>query len=165
MKPLIIFICCILCVPTAAIAGASNIRRMSLNSNDNFSAVCTGSEFMDRFYITRISDGQKIGASLSLEECQQAVRGSGSEVICTGSTDQFYITKVSDKEKLGDFGDRLSLDACQQAVRASSSGVVCTGSEFMNRFYITRISDGKKLGNFGDSLSLQNCLRLSSRRD
>jgi hypothetical protein len=199
MKRLIIFICCTLCIPTAAIAGVLNIKHMNRNSNDNFdvtclngaletvnsktildnsvcktatdkpfsaspSVACTGDELTNRFHITKISNGKKLGdsgASLSFKVCQQAVGASNSEVVCTGNEvmDWFHITRISDGEKLGHFGEKLPFKVCQQAVRASVSAFVCTGSEFMDWFHITRISDGKKLC---ERLSFQNCLQLIS---
>jgi hypothetical protein len=35
----------------------------------NAEIVCTGNEFMDCFYITRISDGKKLGERISLATC------------------------------------------------------------------------------------------------
>ena len=78
------------------------------------SVVCTGNEFQDWFYVTRITDNKQFGdfgEKLSLNVCQQAVRASSSEVVCTGNEfqDWFYLTRISVGKK---FGDRLSFKTC-----------------------------------------------------
>jgi hypothetical protein len=160
MKRLIIFICCTLCVPAAAIAGVSDIKHMSRNSNGSFDVIC----------LNRVLETVNSGTILDNSVCKTATYESSSaskSVTCTGNEfmNRFYITRISDGKRLGDLGDSSSLKACQQAVKASSSEVVCTGNEFMDRFYITRISDGKRLGDLGDSSSLKTCLQLSSGKE
>lgn len=78
------------------------------------SVICTGNEFQNWFYITRIADNKQFGdfsEKLSLNICQQAVRASSSEVVCTGNEfqDWFYLTRISDGKR---FGDRLSFKTC-----------------------------------------------------
>jgi len=85
----------------------------SVSSQHN-SVICTGDEFQDWFYVTRIADNKQFGdfsEKLSLNVCQQAVRASNSEVVCTGDEflDWFYLTRISDGKKLG---DRLSFETC-----------------------------------------------------
>ena len=80
------------------------------------SVVCTGNEFQNWFYVTRIADNKQFGdfsEKLSLNVCQQAVRASSSKVVCTGNEfqDWFYLTRISDGKK---FGDRLSFRTCLQ---------------------------------------------------
>jgi hypothetical protein len=160
MKRLIIFICCILYVPTAAVAGVTNIKHMSRNYNDSFDVICLNGT-LETVNPKTILDNSVCNTTTN------KFSPASKSVTCTGNEfmDRFYITRISDGKRLGDLGDSSSLKACQQAVKASSSEVVCTGDGFMNRFYITRISDGKKLGNPGDSSSLQTCLQLSSGRE
>lgn len=155
MKRLIIFISCILCAPTAAIAGVSNIKHMSRNSDDSFDVICLNGAL-------ETVKAQAIAENLVCKT-GNLVSSQRKSVICTGNEfmDRFYVTRISDEKKFEDFG-YMSLKACQQAVRASNSEFVCTGNDFMNQFYITRISDSKKLGN---RLSLQTCLQLSSSRE
>lgn len=78
--------------------------------------VCTGNEFQNWFYVTRVADGKQFGdfgEKLPLDVCQRAVRASSSEVVCTGNEfmNWFYLTRISDGKK---FGDRLSLETCLQ---------------------------------------------------
>lgn len=80
------------------------------------SVVCTGNEFQNWFYVTRIADNKQFGdfgEKLSLNICQQAVRASSSQVVCTGNEfqDWFYLTRISDGKK---FGDRLSFKTCSR---------------------------------------------------
>jgi hypothetical protein len=85
-------------------------------SSQRSSVVCTGNEFQNWFYVTRVSDGKQFGdfgEKLSLNVCQQAVRASSSGVVCTGNEFQnwFYLTRIPDGQK---FGGRLSLETCLQ---------------------------------------------------
>jgi hypothetical protein len=85
-------------------------------SSQRKSVVCTGNEFQNWFYVTRIVDNKQFGdfsEKLSINVCQQAVRASNSEVVCTGNEflNWFYLTRISDGQK---FGDRLSLETCLQ---------------------------------------------------
>jgi hypothetical protein len=101
---------------TQAIAENLVCKRDGSTFPQRSSVVCTGNEFQDWFYVTRISDGKQFGnfgEKLSRNVCQQAVRASSSEVVCTGNEFQnwFYLTRISDGQK---FGDRLSLETCLQ---------------------------------------------------
>ena len=94
-------------------SNSSSSQRTSVSSQRK-SVVCTGNEFHDWFYVTRIIDNKQFGdfaEKLSLNACQQAVRASSSEVVCTGNEfhDWFYLTRISDGKK---FGDRLSFKTC-----------------------------------------------------
>jgi hypothetical protein len=85
-------------------------------SSINNTVICTGNEFMNWFYVTRVSDGKKIGdfgEKFSLKVCQQVVSASSSDVVCTGNEfmNWFYLTRISNEKK---FGDRLSLETCLQ---------------------------------------------------
>jgi hypothetical protein len=89
-------------------------RTSNSSSSQRKSVVCTGNEFHDWFYVTRITDNKQFGdfaEKLSLNACQQAVRASSSQVVCTGNEfhDWFYLTRISDGKK---FGDRLSFKTC-----------------------------------------------------
>jgi hypothetical protein len=97
---------------------AENLVCMKGNqtSAQSKAVVCTGNEFQDWFYVTRVSDEKQFGdfgEKLSRNVCQQAVRASSSEVVCTGNEFQnwFYLTRISDGKKIG---DRLSLENCLQ---------------------------------------------------
>lgn len=77
---------------------------------------CTGDEFTDRFFVTRVSDGKRlasVGDRLSLNACQEVVKASKPEIVCTGDefSDRFDLTRVTDNKK---FGNRLSLKTCLQ---------------------------------------------------
>jgi hypothetical protein len=144
MKQLIIVICCTLCIPTAAIAGVTNIKHMSRNSNDSFDVICSNGT------LETVNSRTILDNSVCKNTTDKSSSGNKS-VVCTGSTNSSYITRISDSNILGNFS--LSLKDCQESVRASNKSVVCTGST--NSSYITRISDGRPLGNF--SLSLKDC--------
>lgn len=58
-------------VDAQAIAENLVCKKVSSTSSQRSSVVCTGNEFQDWFYLTRISDGQKFGDMLSLETCLQ----------------------------------------------------------------------------------------------
>jgi hypothetical protein len=144
MKRLIIFICCTLCLPTAAIAGVPNIKHMSRNSNDSFDVICSNGT-LETVNLKTILDNSV---------CKNATDKSFSaskSVVCTGSGNVAYITRISNGSILGT--SSLSLKDCQESTRASSNSVVCTGSG--NVAYITRISDGSILGT--SSLLLKDC--------
>ncbi len=148
MKRLIIFICCTLLVPTAAVAGVSNIKHMSRNSNDSFDVIC----------LNGVLETVNSKTILDNSVCKNAPDQSSSArklLVCTGSKYWSYITRISDGKKFGDSSDSLPLEDCQQSVRASSSEFVCIGSKYWS--HITRISDGKKLGDSSDRLSLKDC--------
>jgi len=152
MKKLIISVFCTLFFSNPALAGISDIRNMSQNSNGYFNVICLDGS-------RETIDAQAISENLV---CKRGSTASSQRktVVCTGNEFQnwFYVTRVSDRKQFGNFGEKLSLNVCQQAVRASSSKVVCTGNEFHNWFYLTRIDDGKQ---FGNRLSLETCLRVS----
>lgn len=140
---------------SSALAGISNIRNMSQNSNGSFNVTCLNGS-------TETVDAQAIAQNLVCKTGVQPVPLKKA-VSCTGdkreqAMDWFYVTRVADGKKFGDFGDKLPLKVCQQIVEASSPQVVCTGHHFFDEFYLTRISDGKQ---FGERLSLKNCLHLS----
>jgi hypothetical protein len=142
MKRLIIFICCTLSVPTPAIAGVSNIRHMSRNSNGSFDVICLNSTL----------ETVKSEAIIDNSVCKTGTDkpfSANSSVVCTGSSNFAYVTRISDGKV---FGSGLSLKECQESTRASNNSVVCTGSS--NFAYVTRISDGKV---FGSGLSLKEC--------
>jgi ribosomal protein L33 len=151
MKRLIIFICCTLCVPTAAIAGVSNIRHMSRNSNDSFDVIC----------LNGVLETVNSRTILDNSVCKNATDQSSSaskSVVCTGSGSISYITRISDGNEIGRF---LPLKDCQESIRASSKSLVCTGSGSIS--YITRISDGKELGRFLPLKDCQESIRASSK--
>lgn len=84
--------------------------------SENQGVTCTGNEFMDWFYVTRVFDGKQFGdfgEKLSLRVCQQVVKASSSTLVCTGNEfmNSFYLTRISDGRK---FGERLSLQTCLQ---------------------------------------------------
>jgi hypothetical protein len=153
MKRLIIFICCILCVPTPAIAGVSNIKHMSRNSDGSFDVICSNG-------VLETVNSRTI---LDNSVCNNATNQSSStskSVVCTGSTYYSHITRISDGKELG---NGLPLKECQESTRASSKSVVCTGSTYYS--HITRISDGKELGNGLPLKECQESTRASSDND
>lgn len=155
MMKLVVFSFCSFCIAYPALAGISDIKSMSQNSNGYFNVQCLNGS-SETVNTQTIADNLVCQTGNETSPHRQAV-------ICTGNEfmNWFYITRISDGKQLGNSGETLSLEVCQQAVRASNSEVVCTGNEFMDWFYITRISDGKQLG---EKLSLQSCLKLSSGR-
>ncbi|MGD1895919.1 MAG: hypothetical protein ACFB16_03095 [Phormidesmis sp.] len=117
---------------------------------------CTGSEFSDRFYITRIDNDERLGDVVSLATCRQLIADANEALICTGSefSDRFYITKIEDGERLG---ENLQMSTCRQLVKEQEGDFICAGSEFSDRFYMTRISSGQR---FGEVLSLATCQQM-----
>jgi hypothetical protein len=157
MKRLIISICCTLCLPTAAIAGVSNIKHMSRNSNDSFDVICSNRT------LETVNSKAIIDDSVCSKTLTDKPPSATSKLVCTGSQNwEYSITRISDNQQLGRFGDhrdRVSLEACQQALKASTSELVCTGSQNWG-YSITRISDNQQLGRFGDHrdrVSLEAC--------
>jgi hypothetical protein len=144
MKQLIIFICCTLCLPTAAIAGVTNIKHMSRNSNDSFDVICSNGT------LETVNSKTIVDNSVCKNATDKSFSASKS-VVCTGSGNVAYITRISNGSILGT--SSLLLKDCQESTRASSNSVVCTGSG--NVAYITRISDGSILGT--SSLLLKDC--------
>ncbi len=117
--------------------------------------ICTGNQFLDQFYITRISDGEELGDKMPFQVCQKILKSSVDGLICTGNQflNQFYVTRISDGEQLG---GRMPLQVCQKILKSSVDGLICTGNQFLNQFYVTRISDGEQLGG---RISLDKCLQ------
>ena len=64
---------------------------------------CTGDEFFDRFYITRIENNERLGDHLPLQKCRRLIEAASDELICTGNNffDRFYMTRISNGERLG----------------------------------------------------------------
>jgi hypothetical protein len=103
-------------VNAQAIAKNSVCKVGNQTSSLHDAVVCTGNQFQDWFYVTRVSDGKQFGdfgEKLSLRACQKVVRASSPKVVCTGNEfqDWFYLTRISDGKKLG---ERLSLQNCLQ---------------------------------------------------
>ncbi len=76
---------------------------------------CTGDEFFDRFYITRIANNERLGNYLPLEKCRQLISAASDELICTGDNffDRFYITRIRNGERLGRY---TKLSTCLQMI-------------------------------------------------
>jgi hypothetical protein len=148
MKRLIIFICCTLSVPTPAIAGVSNIRQMTRNSNGNFDVTCLNGSL------------EKVGSTAIIDDsvCKTETDKpflANSSVVCTGSTNFASVIRISDGKELGRGVSLLSLKDCQESTRAANNSVVCIGST--NFASVIRISDDKELGRGVSLLSLKDC--------
>jgi hypothetical protein len=94
MKQLIIFICCTLCLPTAAIAGITNIKHMSRNSNDSFDVICSNGT------LETVNSRTIVDNSVCKNTTDKSSSGSKS-VVCTGSGNVAYITRISNGSILG----------------------------------------------------------------
>jgi hypothetical protein len=72
---------------------------------------CTGNEFMDWFYVTRVSDNKQIGDRMSSKNCIKVIKAARNGVVCTGSEfmDWFYVTRIIDEKQLD---GRMSLKTC-----------------------------------------------------
>jgi hypothetical protein len=81
------------------------------HQNDNVGVICSGDNFFDWYYITRISDGKKLSDKMPLAKCRQAVTNARRGMVCSGDSffNWFYLTRITDETKLG---DKMSLDNC-----------------------------------------------------
>jgi hypothetical protein len=151
MKRLIIFIYCTLCLPNVAIAGVSNIKHMSRNSNDSFDVICLN-RTLETVNSTAILDNSVCSKTVT-DKPPSETKG----LICTGNTPWSRITRISDGTNIG--GDS-SLEQCQEALRASTNGLICTGKTPWST--ITRISDGTNIGDDSSFEQCQKALRAST---
>ncbi|NEO17125.1 MULTISPECIES: hypothetical protein [unclassified Moorena] len=77
--------------------------------------ICTGDNFFDRYYVTRISDGKKFGDHSPLKTCKRILNGATDDLICIGDNffDRYYVTRISDGKK---FGDHSPLKTCLRLI-------------------------------------------------
>ncbi|OLT59647.1 hypothetical protein BJP37_12010 [Moorena bouillonii PNG] len=82
--------------------------------------ICAPTSSYNSYQITRLSDGQKIGGTSSLETCKKLLNSVSSDLICapTSSYNSYQITRISDGNKIG---DTSSLNTCLGLISANQS--------------------------------------------
>ncbi len=111
------------------------------------------------WYLTRISDGAKLGMwPSSKSECDSVVKTADFSFVCTQQLQgAWYPTRISDGKTMG--ASPASLDECKTAAKASRFGIVCA-QQAPSSWVATRVSDGLTIGKTG--VPLAQCVRPAS---
>jgi hypothetical protein len=100
----------------------------------------------DTWWITRLSDGERIGTRTSLDQCLLSSGSNRQGITCATNGLGWQVVRVVDAHT---FGANSLVDECTQALQANREGVVCT-QRTIGHWAPTRINDGQMLGLAGD---------------
>jgi hypothetical protein len=107
------------------------------------------------YYVTRTSDNQQLGSSVSLDACTQAVRSANRGLACVPSGSYSYLTQISTGQT---YGSSVAPSTCVESLQNIAYNIVCVPSG--SYFYTTRISDMKQ---FGSSIAGNTCNQVARR--
>lgn len=130
-------------------------------AGDQLSCVSNGSSgVFEKFYITDLDTGNKIGGETSLNSCREVIESKSHGMIClsNGSSGVFEKFTPFDVKSKKLVGSETNLKSCLELVSNASDAFICASngnSGVFEKFYLLNRETGRTIG--GET-SRENCL-------